>query len=430
MTDKKELNECKGSINIYYPTTASHRSTKQSLSNPKISHYAMTTNVIDKFLRRYSSVQTKKSYKSALTRFFKTIEVDPQTYFESGRNYEEDVEIFADALRNNPPKTFFCYIGVVKKFYQRNDVELKSYFWEDLRTFVKGRRAITQDRPPTILEFKRILAHSNLRQKALYLTLASSGMRIGETTKITLDDIDLDKDPTRINIRAEYTKTGVARVCFISDEASSYVKEWLEHRQDYLDYSIKILNLPDKHGENKQTITKSNVDNRVFPFVTNCARIGLVRILNKTGLDLRDIRTKRYIIHIHTFRKFFSSRMTLSCPRDAIEMMMGHETGLSGAYLRFSENELGEMYKKSMHEVTIFESDTTGKLKDLEKEIERRDEKLAEIEDRTEFLKNLDKKDLAKLIAVLKGKSLEDVWEELEKRPKKWIKNIPEEEDI
>lgn len=70
---------------------------------------------------------------------------------------------------------------------------------------------------------------------------------------------------------------------------------------------------------------------------------------------MRDDRTGRYIIHIHTFRKFFSSRMALSCPRDAVEMLMGHEGYLSGAYRRFSEEQLMDLYKKSMQEVTILE---------------------------------------------------------------------------
>ena len=245
-------------------------------------------------------------------------------------------------------------------------------------------------------------------------------MRIGEATQITLKDIDLEHEPTIIRLRSEYTKTGEPRICFISDEANIYLKEWLEHRQEFLDYTIKILNLPD--------INKSNIDNRVFPFTVNSARLGLIRILKIIGLDMRDDRTERYVIHIHTFRKFFSSRMALSCPKDVVEMLMGHIGYLSGAYLRFSETELTDMYKKSMHEVTILEGGNfSNEIEELKKQMKDKDKEITEIDQRTEFLEHLDKKELGKLIAVLKRKPLGKVWDELDKRPKKWIKNIAKE---
>jgi len=407
------LNKCKSSIRKDYATATTYLSSKKLNSDIALKNL-MDATCVNKFLRRYSSTQTQRGYRSALNRFFKTINANPQTYFETKRDYRDDIEVFADSLRDRPPKTFYSYIGVIRKFYQRNDVELKQYVWDDMRTFVKGKRALTQDRPPTIPEFKRILAHADLRQKTLFLTLASSGMRIGEATKIKLKDMDLEHDPTLIRLRSEYTKTGEPRICFISNETDIYMKEWLKHRQEYLNYTAKILNLPNTN--------KSNTDNRIFPFVPNSARLGLIRLLNLTKLNMQDDRTGRYIIHIHAFRKFFSSRMALSCPRDAIEVLMGHVGYLSGAYLRFSETQLAEMYKKSMHEVTISEGkDFSNELKQLGEEVTRRDKKIEEIGQRTDFLKNLDKKDLAKMISILKDNK--EVWDELDKRPKKWIKN-------
>jgi integrase len=63
--------------------------------------------------------------------------------------------------------------------------------------------------------------------KAYLLVLASGGMRAVEALAIRLKDIDFTVSPTKVHIRKEYSKTKTARDIYISDEATQYLKQWI-----------------------------------------------------------------------------------------------------------------------------------------------------------------------------------------------------------
>ena len=97
---------------------------------------------------------------------------------------------------------------------------------------------------------KILLACNNRRLKTYLLVLASGGMRAVEGLAIRIKDIDFSVNPTKIHIRKEYTKTRVARDIYISDEATLYLKQWLDwkyanperpRRQDENDLVFTLL---------------------------------------------------------------------------------------------------------------------------------------------------------------------------------------------
>lgn len=51
---------------------------------------------------------------------------------------------------------------------------------------------------------------------------------------VKLDDIDLDHEPARMNLRFDYTKTKKSRLAFISTEAKEVLAEWLEYRPRFI----------------------------------------------------------------------------------------------------------------------------------------------------------------------------------------------------
>jgi integrase len=75
---------------------------------------------------------------------------------------------------------------------------------------------------------KILLACNNRRLKTYLLVLASGGMRAVEGLAIRIKDIDFSVNPTKIHIRKEYAKTRVARDIYISNEATHYLKQWLD----------------------------------------------------------------------------------------------------------------------------------------------------------------------------------------------------------
>ena len=75
---------------------------------------------------------------------------------------------------------------------------------------------------------KILLSCNNRRLKAYLLVLASGGMRAVEALAIRLKDIDFTVSPTKVHIRKEYSKTKTARDIYISDEATQYLKQWID----------------------------------------------------------------------------------------------------------------------------------------------------------------------------------------------------------
>jgi len=71
------------------------------------------------------------------------------------------------------------------------------------------------------------------------------------------------------------------------------------------------------------------------------------RALERAGFDGKDKSTNRHTCHLHTLRKFFSTRMKdAGVPEDVVEAFVGHEEGLDGAYRRYSDEQLVEQYKR------------------------------------------------------------------------------------
>jgi len=309
--------------------------------------------IIEDFLEGYNFAENTKSlYRSNLKKYFEFLNVDSDTYFEKDRNYKEDVLSFARSLNDRPPLSIKCNLNSVKQFLSEYDVELKSKIWRNIRNRGRRYRPITENRIPTNEELKRILQHGSIKARALFLVLSSSGMRIGEATKITWDDIDFKT--RKITIKAGYTKTDNSRYTFISEEALDALIEWKKNINKY------HKNKEKKSWYYRKSLNEKNIIkyyNQIFPFCEDTARFMWNNLLNKAGkpLNRRDPITKRYIYHLHTLRKFFSTRLKINkMPNDMVERLMGHEEKYHGAYNGFTEEELHKSYDEHSSCLSVF----------------------------------------------------------------------------
>lgn len=330
---------------------------------------------VQNFLKMYSSKSTVKVYKWALTEFFKVVygeneshlEEHGERYFREQRNYEEDIQNFLVTIKDSPPKSIRLMLAAVKSFLVENDIELSVKFWRRLKGRIKGSRALTLDKVPSNLELRKIIMHMPIHGKALYLTLPSSGMRIGEALQLIDEDLELDQDPARVNIQGEYTKTGNPRIAFFSREAKEALLEWLKVRKEYL-----------KAASGKSHRYKKSIeDPRVFPFRDVTAYAVWNNAVKKAGFLKKDKRTNRHTVHPHVLRKFFRTKMATVIPVDVVEALMGHEGYLTEVYRRYSQEDLAKFYQKGEPNVLIFtEAEEVGKLR-------------VEIEDRNKQLQTL-----------------------------------------
>ena len=178
-------------------------------------------------------------------------------------------------------------------------------------------------------------------------------MRAIEGLALRYRDIDFTVSPTKVHLRKEFTKTKAARDIYMSDEATKYLKQWLDwkYREE------RIL----KTG--KRTTTTPMPDDLVFsPFLgSNPASMyhkliqEFHKLLKVIGLNARKENSLRGIVTFHSFRRFVKSVISDSVNQDYSEWFLGHR---KSPYYVKKEHELREIYRsKCMHYLTFLDYD-------------------------------------------------------------------------
>ncbi len=321
---------------------------------------------VKKFLNSFPNYNTAHGYKSGLKRYFDYIKKNPDDYIgtdyrllENGEKikrqniYENDIKDYWNHLikSKTPPKSIKYFIASVRVFLQHYRINLDAVFWKDLNRRGPGDDARTIDAPITNEILEKILIHGETKARALFLMIASGGMRADEALLLTMDDIDLNSNPVKITIKGENTKNKRTRITFISEEAKRYLIEWLKERKEYLKLAVEKTKLLETfHG----TITKTIDNDKIFPFDYDTARCIWNRLIRKANFDNRDKNTKRRTYHIHGLRKFFRTQFSKQ-DRDVAELLMGHEGYLTREYLRYTEEDLKQIYLKGVKYLYIFD---------------------------------------------------------------------------
>lgn len=124
--------------------------------------------------------------------------------------------------RGKAPKTIRDYFSWAKLYLRRaKGIKVANDDVKDLMVLPKV--PIVQRRPLTMETIKVLLDNAYERQKALYLTLLSSGMRLGEALSLQKKDFDFQDGPATVIIPAQFTKDREQRETYISKEAKDLV---------------------------------------------------------------------------------------------------------------------------------------------------------------------------------------------------------------
>jgi integrase len=296
-------------------------------------------------------------------------------------NVYELLDSFVSFLVNMPhqppiaPTSIALYVYAVRSYLQYHDIDINPYKFRRRVRLPKVPRE--DERPIDANEIRNILlACNNRRLKAYILVLASGGMRATEGLATRYRDLDFTVSPTRVHIRKEFTKTKVARDIYISDEATTYLKQWLDwkYREE------RIL----KKG--KRTTTTPMPDDLVFsPFLGSNPESmyqkltqEFHKLLEVVGLNARKENSLRGVVTFHSFRRFVKSIISDSVNQDYSEWFLGHR---KSPYYVKKEHELREIYKsKCMHHLTFLDYDAAlesggriaeMKLQEKQREIEQ-----------------------------------------------------------
>ncbi len=337
------------------------------------------------YLGTYASRRTVQAYRRGLTRFFQVVcpddlgeglEVAAERYVErakDGGDVEGDLGRFFAASKQAAPKTLGLLLSSVRVFLTENGVEVPEVLWRRLRRRRKGSRAVTSFRVPSVAELRRILTHMDAKGRALFLMMASSGMRIGEALALRLGDVELEdsegkaKDPVLVRISSRSAKSGNGRIGFISYEAAEALQEWLRIREKYLGAAVGKSSI---HG-------KSRVDDRVFPFDAGVAHMQWRGAVSKAGLAKRDSGSGKWTLTPHSLRKFCRTRMGSVIQQDVAEALIGHEAYLTEVYRRHSVEDLAKYYREAEPALLVFHA--AEEISNLRKEVRKRDEQLQQL---------------------------------------------------
>jgi len=367
------------------------------------------------------------------TRSYADAEKDTKIFIT--KKYQKDIEAWKDELiKIISVKSVNSYLTTLRVFFTYYCILEDAKFWKEIRITrtenkENGEKLYkynkTSEQPITHEFIQGMLGVcGSVKNKAIILCLASSGLRVGELFKLKLEHIELNKNPVQINVPSWIAKNDAARTTFISKEATKHVKKWLEKDKDgkslrdkYLKSAVKkimhknyeivedpktgaeikvwdgTIGLKTTHG----LITKDANDDTLFPLGDDAFHKIWIQLLKKTGNDIRDENTQvRYHVYrIHGLRRWFRRNMA-KCddPRAEYlsEQLLGHASAhYLPQYSDESKEALALFYMKAEKHITVFEPtalETQKQFEELQQrqiELEERmrkmiDEKLKDIE--------------------------------------------------
>jgi integrase len=340
-----------------------------------------------------NSIKSKRSYSSGLSllqnflndkgqqqKYQGNCETILQYLSENKVNvYELLDSVVSYILATKPeitPNSISLYLTAIRSYFAFYDIDvIPSKF----RRKVKVPKRYREDEEPIdVNDIRKILLNCNNRRlKSYLLVLASGGMRAVEATATRLKDIDFSVNPTKVHIRKEYSKTRVARDIYISDEATQYLKQWIDwkyrDRAKEKDKGLAKTANPDDLVFSSYKINKRANPNNLYvklydEFQKLLAVVGMAE-RKENGIQ------KRRKITLHTFRRHAKSVISNQVNQDYSEWFLGHS---KSPYYTLKESERREIYAiKCMKYLTFLDYTTleaTGKnieakLSEKEKEI-------------------------------------------------------------
>ena len=249
----------------------------------------------------------------------------------------------------NHPSTVRRYVSSIRQFLE--EFGQMEYSERRYKRLVKLPKVIDQELEPFIAnQIREFVDTATRKRKPLYMTLKDSGMRIGEAMQIKRSDIDLESNPVKIEIRAEYTKTKQSRTTFVTRETKPF-----------------LVRLVKDMGDNDLVFTKNpNINQSV-----NTEETLFARTRDRLGYTQRYSHNNRFKINLHAFRAFTATQLAEAYSEEFGHGFIGHK-GYLKQYIR-NKDQLAKKYLQAENYLMIYESvevvDSSEKVKELEGEI-------------------------------------------------------------
>ena len=265
------------------------------------------------------------------------------------------------------PKTIRLWFTVVKGYLTHLQVDVFSEKCKQVVKLPKVRRVKKEALTKEILV--KLLRNLDAKSSTAVLVATASGMRVGEIAGLKLSDIEFNRDPVKINIRAETSKTREDRETYLTSEASEALKDYLTRyfgwKEDSTNSQLQDLRIFGRTSKLRIDDKRSRLphsDEQLSDAVllqkTLHRRIAKVPELNRLA------RNGRKVIHFHAFREYFYTTISNVSGSNFAHALMGHHEYLD-TYYTLTEKEQIKLYEDAIPYLTI--SDFSKISNDLEK---------------------------------------------------------------
>lgn len=242
----------------------------------------------------------------------KDIEEIERVHLEAFVEHEQDRGIRISTVRTR----LACIIAFLH-FLIEQDLIPESL----LRRSIKPKLPDTLPRAMNPADVRKLLSViDDIRDRALFLLLLRTGIRIGEALGLTLNDLDIRDRKGHL---FEGEKNSMGRVVYLSDDALFAIKLWLRRRDKNKEFVF--------YGHGNRQLCYS------------AGRSRFVNYLKKAGLE-----QKGYTVHClrHTFAsELLNAGMRLEC----LQQLLGHhDIEVTRRYARLTDRTREEEYFRAM----------------------------------------------------------------------------------
>jgi integrase len=288
----------------------------------------------------HRSPQTAYKYRLDFRRFLDDIKIyDLQVLLDLGKEAIQELVIkYTRSLRDDPVKkysrgTVNAHISALFYFFDNNEVELNK---RKIRRYYPSDESVNDDRPYSSKEVQGLLSVSDLRTKAMILLMASTGVRIGSLHSMRIGDLGkIEYQGSRLYKVQVYARTRDKYYTFTTPEAAKAIDEYLDYRvrcgevlKDESPLFRKGFNKADQFTINVPKFLSMGGVTRSFD-----------ELIKRSGVK------SSQVMRSHAFRKGFKSICEQSGMKSInVELLLGHDIGVSGHYYRPNEADLLEDY--------------------------------------------------------------------------------------
>jgi len=294
------------------------------------------------FYESLKTEATKKAYKLWLEQFFEyahedydsIILLEPNKIKQIIKDYVIHKKETTRRTGVPSPNSYNAMMTPIQSFLEINEIE---FSWKTIKNLYPQKIPTSNQLPYTDEDIREILAATtSKRNKAFIHFLASTGVRVGSTPKIKIEDVKGIEDGAVVTIYRDTTEE--YRTC-LTPEAHSSLKKYLEQRVEREPDSVLFTR-----------------KNNLTPLTSTSAQDIVRNVRKQAKLSIDNGRkSKRGKSQNHAFRKRFEITLA-SCDLQQrfIDYMQGHFSGNSKAYFNgVSDEQLYAQFKRAIPTLTL-----------------------------------------------------------------------------